>query len=280
MCCCASSAATAAAAIAIGISAQPRRSPPIAARAARADEFSGWYLRGDIGMTNQKVRSWTTCCCQRPRSIHAIPDFDSSMLFGLGVGYQFNHWLRFDVTGEYRGKTDFTGLDLFNVGGVTYRRLPREEIGMAVPGQRLSRSRHLVVRHALCRRRHRRRRITISSFTDINITAGGVRLSARQTRNGILPGRCMPAWPFRRRKLAIELAYRYTHLGDGITGDASLHRHQPFNNPTTFKNITSHDLKLGLALDLLRRAGAARRSTKPSRARRSGHARLLGLSGP
>ncbi len=36
-----------------------------------------------------------------------------------------------------------------------HQRLFRHQVGMAVPGQRLYRSRHLVVRHALRRRRHR-----------------------------------------------------------------------------------------------------------------------------
>ncbi len=31
-------------------------------------------------------------------------DFDTTF-FGGGVGYDLNNWLRFDVTGEYRGKT-------------------------------------------------------------------------------------------------------------------------------------------------------------------------------
>ena len=28
-------------------------------------------------------------------------------LFGLGIGWQHSHWLRFDVTGEYRGDATF-----------------------------------------------------------------------------------------------------------------------------------------------------------------------------
>jgi len=58
------------------------------------------------------------------------------------------------------------------------------------------------------------------------------------------PGHCTPAWPSRRAKnLAIELAYRHTNLGDGITGDVITYTGtNSFNNPTTFKDITSHDV--------------------------------------
>ena len=43
--------------------------------------------------------------------------FDSGMLFGLGVGYQFNSWFRADITGEYRSKVSFNGTDFFTFPG-------------------------------------------------------------------------------------------------------------------------------------------------------------------
>jgi opacity protein-like surface antigen len=36
------------------------------------------------------------------------------MLFGAGFGYTFNEWFRVDVTGEYRGKTDFSAMDRYS----------------------------------------------------------------------------------------------------------------------------------------------------------------------
>ena len=39
--------------------------------------------------------------------------FDTAGIFGIGVGYQFNNWLRVDVTGQYRGKSNFHGSDVF-----------------------------------------------------------------------------------------------------------------------------------------------------------------------
>jgi hypothetical protein len=44
--------------------------------------------------------------------------FDSAGIFGLGAGYRFNNWLRADVTGEYRGKSNFHGTDLVFFNGV------------------------------------------------------------------------------------------------------------------------------------------------------------------
>ncbi len=49
----------------------------------------------------------------------------------------------------------------------------------------------------------------------------------------------------------VELAYRYLDMGNGLTGDLrTFDGTNAINNPMTFKNITSHDLKLGVRWDL------------------------------
>ena len=49
----------------------------------------------------------------------------------------------------------------------------------------------------------------------------------------------------------VELAYRYLDMGDGLTGDLrTFDGTNNIDNPTTFKNITSHDLKLGVRWNL------------------------------
>lgn len=45
-----------------------------------------------------------------------------SALFGVGVGYQFNNWLRFDMTGEFRGKSLFIAQDKYPGGNSTFNR--------------------------------------------------------------------------------------------------------------------------------------------------------------
>jgi hypothetical protein len=34
-------------------------------------------------------------------------DIQDTAIFGAGIGYAWNSWLRFDVTGEYRTKAGF-----------------------------------------------------------------------------------------------------------------------------------------------------------------------------
>ena len=70
----------------------------------------GIYFKGYIGQANPDVGGmWTEV--YRPAGSFTVhhKDIKSSPLFGLGVGWQRNHWLRFDLTGEYRGDALFLG---------------------------------------------------------------------------------------------------------------------------------------------------------------------------
>ena len=76
--------------------------PPPAPPPAPIAEFGGWYLRGDIGMSNQKVKSLYNVLYNAPGT-SVTPqgmEFDSAPIFGAGIGYQFNSWLRADITGD------------------------------------------------------------------------------------------------------------------------------------------------------------------------------------
>ncbi|MEA2985916.1 MAG: hypothetical protein QOD94_2170, partial [Alphaproteobacteria bacterium] len=85
----------------------PQPLPPV--------EIGAWYLRGDIGFTNQKVDKVENKLIDRADRVQVInSDFDSAGLFGLGVGYQLNNWLRVDVTGEYRMNSSYNGLDVLS----------------------------------------------------------------------------------------------------------------------------------------------------------------------
>jgi opacity protein-like surface antigen len=82
--------------------------PPPAYAPPPVEEFGGWYLRGDIGMTNQNVKFQDTNPAHAGYVDHGF-ESASSTLFGLGVGYQFNNWFRTDVIGQYRGKAALHG---------------------------------------------------------------------------------------------------------------------------------------------------------------------------
>ena len=71
-----------------------------------------WYLRGDVGVGVQTFTSFdhsqTNSAYMWPPSWQIVQkDIQDTAIFGFGVGYEWNSWLRFDVTGEYRTKAMF-----------------------------------------------------------------------------------------------------------------------------------------------------------------------------
>src|SRR6187402_1529495 len=94
--------------------------PPAYAPPPVVEDFGGWYLRGDIGFSNQKVERLNNALdtVGAPTSVQRL-SFNTAGIFGLGAGYKFNNWFRADVTGEYRGNSQFFGTDqIAYVGGV------------------------------------------------------------------------------------------------------------------------------------------------------------------
>jgi opacity protein-like surface antigen len=86
----------------------PRMLQPVQ---APVEEFaSGWYLRGDVGVGSQSFKDFdhtaTNSAFVWPASWRIDQkDIKDTAFVGFGLGYQWNNWLRTDVTGEYRQST-------------------------------------------------------------------------------------------------------------------------------------------------------------------------------
>jgi opacity protein-like surface antigen len=222
------------------------------------EDFGGWYLRGDIGFSNQKVdRLNNVLDANNTTSIQSL-GFNTAGIFGLGAGYQFNHWFRADVTGEYRGNSQFFGTDQISYPG-----------GVGTDTYHATKSEWLVLANAYvdlgtwwCMTPFvgagvGTARVSIANFTDQGIANNG---------SGALPGLALAdnvakwnfAWALHagvaykvNPNFTVELAYRYLNMGDGLTGDLrTFDGTNAIFNPTTFKNITSQDLMLGVRWNL------------------------------
>ena len=85
-------------------------SAPINAQTA---EFaSGWYLRGDVGWTRTNVPK-----LNYDGSLLSTTDNRNAWTAGLGVGYQWNSWLRTDATLDYSDKMTMSHSTLLAPGG-------------------------------------------------------------------------------------------------------------------------------------------------------------------
>jgi opacity protein-like surface antigen len=96
--------------------------PPPAPPAAPMD-WGGWYLRGDIGVGISTALSVDYLPNPlNPPNNFAFQHHDEgdTLFYNVGVGYEWNNWLRFDVTAEYRSKTDVDAFGLYTFGGGTF----------------------------------------------------------------------------------------------------------------------------------------------------------------
>ncbi|NNM74468.1 outer membrane protein [Enterovirga aerilata] len=88
---------------------------------APAPFAGGWYLRGDIGFSNQSVDRISNPVIAPGTTLTTTQKgFDAAPFGGVGVGYKFNDWLRFDVTGEYRGRSNYHGYDSVSTPGIFF----------------------------------------------------------------------------------------------------------------------------------------------------------------
>lgn len=217
------------------------------------EEFGGWYLRGDIGISNQDVKNLNNAQYSTATSVTAVGmGFDSAGIFGLGVGYYFNDWLRFDVTGEYRSRANFHGLDIYR-NGATFG--TDEYSG--------SKSEWLVLGNAyvdlgtwysvtpFVGAGVGFSRNTIHSFLDVNTPTAGVAYGDTASKWNF-------AWALHAglsykvtKNFAVELSYRYVSLGDARSGDLVTYTGgNSLYNPMEFNKLTSHDVRLGLRMNL------------------------------
>jgi opacity protein-like surface antigen len=237
----------------------PIAAPPMYAPPPPAD-FGGWYLRGDIGMTNQRASDLTLTSAPFPAGFQTTGlGFDSSPLFDLGVGYQFNNWFRADVIGQWRGKANLHGSQF-------------STLGAAFPGftanDNYSGSKSETV-------------VMVNGYVDLGtwwcvtpFIGAGIGASYNQIsgfrddgviyNNGVLAnsvtfgadaGKWNFAWALHAGlgykvtpNVTIELAYSYMNLGNAVTGLTNSFDGVTVVNGSgfTLKDITSNDLKLGV----------------------------------
>jgi opacity protein-like surface antigen len=223
-------------------------------------DFGGWYLRGDIGMTNQHLKSLNNPDPNAVLFTQVGMGFDSSMLFDLGVGYQFNNWLRADITGQWRGRANFHGSQFTDAFA-----------GSAlVDNYTASKSEAVIMAHGYvdfgtwwC----------VTPFIGAGIGTSYNRISGfRDDGFGNTFGVARPSsvvyaadngkWNFAwalhaglayrvTPNVTVELGYSYMNLGDATTGFNTNFGGGPTPQfPWTMKDITSHDLTLGVRWSL------------------------------
>ncbi len=81
--------------------------PPLPPIDPYVPSFSGWYLRGDVGVGINQISDarstfdpFNSAGGAAPVVTRVSTALGDPAIAGVGVGYQVNNWLRFDGTGE------------------------------------------------------------------------------------------------------------------------------------------------------------------------------------
>ncbi len=228
----------------------------------------GWYLKGYIGMANQAFKGLDHPDFAGPDYFAFLDkgNFDAVPLFGIGIGYQHSDHLRFDLTGEYRGKSSFSALDEYDTDsnppnfdgspgadwGTNHYTGKKSEWLFLANGYYDFSSWHNITPYVGAGIGASYN--TITDFVDNNVPANGQGWAPTGHKWSL-------AWALHAGvsmhvtdALSLDLGYSFVSLGDAQTG--------PFQNvdptqgcianvpsdcvPMKFKGIYSHDFKIGL----------------------------------
>ena len=234
--------------------------PPVIEYIPPAPVYGGWYLRGHIGMSNQQVKRLDNVLFTEPGvNDFQIRDknFEAGPTFAIGAGYKVNNYLRVDGIVEYRGEVGFHGLDTWVDGGGNarfnnYTAKKSEWLLMANAYADLGDFYGVVpyVGAGIGASRN-----TIHSFRDAGFDPATNRPTLAYADAA---SKWNLAWALHAGvgikatdRMTIDLGYSYLNLGDAQSGDiVAFDGTNNVNNPMHFRNITSHDFKLGVCYSL------------------------------
>jgi opacity protein-like surface antigen len=231
--------------------------PPVYAPVAPApvEIGGGWYLRGDIGVGVTNIDEFENVA-HSPSPIHSYDvlrkSIDDQVFVGIGAGYQFNNWLRADVTGEYRTAAGFSALeratrtDLGLVEGYSlYTGRIASLVGLANVYADLGTWSGITpfVGAGIGVAHH-----SVSDHRDQGLGgyAGGLGLAASESKTGL-------AWALHAglgyqvsSNLKLELGYRYLNMGDIEAGKIQCLPALDQCSHSKIKGYDSHDFKIGM----------------------------------
>lgn len=234
----------------------PPPPPPV------VEEFGGWYLRGDVGVGATRVGDVWIEDYNLPGANYTLRNKSASEGFSIGggVGYSFG-FVRVDMTGEYRGGARLSLLDSYPAGATWIAGSNDVKANLASAIGLFNAYVDLgtwwcitpYVGAGIGGARH-----TVSGLTDVNTPVGGSAYAPDHTSYSLAwalhAGLAFDITP----NLKLDVGYRYLNMGKATAGD--LHTFSgvsTYYNAYQFKDLTSHDIKVGLRWQFANCAGCA-----------------------
>jgi opacity protein-like surface antigen len=211
----------------------------------------GIYIKGYIGQANPDVGSTTNEIYGTNPTFKVFhEDIKTSPFFGLGIGWKHSHWLRFDVTGEYRGDAVFLAHDRYidplganPFGGTNeYTADIQSWLGLANAyidmGNWCGFTPYIGAGIGFAS-------ISVNGLKDVNVPNNSVFYGSDHTSTNfawaLYAGTSYDVTP----QITLDLTYRYASLGDAKSGPVTAFDFSSSYSGEFIKDITSNDLMLG-----------------------------------
>lgn len=204
-----------------------------------------FYLKGFIGLSNQESDEFTNDIIEAGDFTIFNNEFDSAPFIGIGIGWEHSAHFRGDLTGEYRGRATFHGLDRNNTAQTSndYSGTKSEWLFLANAYWDIATIRNVTpyvgagIGVA---------EVTLSNFTDTNENTGGHHWASDNSEWNF-------AWAVHAGlafdisdALKFDVGYRYVNFGDATTGTFQTYDGTVSPGPLELKDIDSHDVMVGL----------------------------------
>jgi len=217
--------------------------------------FSGWYLRGDVGVgaaTISDLRSTFDAGFVVPGDEFDSRTVGDSAFVDFGVGYQFNNWFHADITGEYRTAAPFHAIESYTpptcpiTGGRCYDNYTGSISNIVVLangyldlgtwwgftpyiGAGVGVADHIV-----------------AGLTDIGTTVGGFGFAPDQSSASLAWAAMAGLGYMVTPNLRLEIGYRYLDMGTVTTGPIHC-TNTPFCGDEVQRfHLASNDIRLGM----------------------------------
>lgn len=210
---------------------------------------SNWYLKGFLGMTSYDIDSIESDVFKTSNFEVLNTGFEGSGLGGLGLGYEWSKWLRFDVTSEYRNRSTFHGLDRYQGYSNGYKFSGTNQYTATVKSWVTLANAYWDmfcwggvtpyvgggIGYA---------KTWVGDYTDVNVPNLGVAYGQTTDSGGfawsLTAGLAYDVTP----NFTIDLAYRYLNLGDASTGKAYAYDRSSVVDGLEFDNLYSNDIMI------------------------------------
>ncbi|MFN3622879.1 MAG: outer membrane protein [Hyphomicrobium sp.] len=218
-------------------------------------EDRGIYIKGYVGQANPDTGNMWNQGYETNSFTVYHNDIKSSALYGIGVGWQARHWLRFDLTGEYRGDTTYFGSDSypggsgFTAGTNEYTADMKSWLGLANAyidmGNWCGFTPYIGAGIGFSS-------ISVEGLKDVNVPQNGVAFGNDKSTTNFAWALYAGASFDVTSQVVVDLTYRYADLGNAQSGDVTTYSGTYSYAGHHIKDITSNDLLLGVRYKLQR----------------------------